>query len=265
MKLVQYSRYLLQIIALVIFCHQSRTAVEKYLSNMTVASVEYLSWKEMPDIAVNMWLCATDQYDEEKGKAHGYDHIYAWYMGKDPLGNGSVLDWAGSSNLSSTAFKQELFPIDYDTVGFAKHYPHPSKALLKNISFEAFMVNIGRCIAIDGLKKPTAPTYDLSNNTESYNLYIFDQKEPSLCGLSETSLFGDPITSTARQNLVKFYKIKLEVIEWNSGSYQCTQYNQADESQGWKFMSCSHGQELGQQASWLLMGCMHKSEQPIRS
>ena len=26
-------------------------------------------------------------------------------------------------------------------------------------------------------------------------------------------------------------------------------------SQGWKFMSCSHCQELGQQASWLLIGC----------
>ena len=34
---------------------------------------------------------------------------------------------------------------------------------------------------------------------------------------------------------------------------------------GWKFMSCSHCQELCQQASWLLIGCMHKSEKPIRS
>ena len=25
--------------------------------------------------------------------------------------------------------------------------------------------------------------------------------------------------------------------------------------QGWKFMSCSHCKELGQQASWLLIGC----------
>ena len=28
------------------------------------------------------------------------------------------------------------------------------------------------------------------------------------------------------------------------------------EQQGWKFMSCSHGQELGQQGSWLLIGCI---------
>ena len=27
-----------------------------------------------------------------------------------------------------------------------------------------------------------------------------------------------------------------------------------EHSQGWKFMSCSHGQELCQQASWLLIG-----------
>ena len=32
----------------------------------------------------------------------------------------------------------------------------------------------------------------------------------------------------------------------------------------WKFMSCSHCQELRQQTSWLLIGCT-KSEQPIRS
>ena len=35
--------------------------------------------------------------------------------------------------------------------------------------------------------------------------------------------------------------------------------------QGRKFMSCSHCQELCQQASWLLIGCMHKIDQPIRS
>ena len=31
-------------------------------------------------------------------------------------------------------------------------------------------------------------------------------------------------------------------------------------NQGWKFMSCSHCQELGQQASWLLIDWLHKSE-----
>ena len=35
-------------------------------------------------------------------------------------------------------------------------------------------------------------------------------------------------------------------------------------SQGWKFMSCSHSQELCQQTSWLLIG-WHKSEQSIKS
>ena len=34
--------------------------------------------------------------------------------------------------------------------------------------------------------------------------------------------------------------------------------------QGWKFMSCSHCQELGQQANWLLIGCT-RSGQSIRS
>ena len=32
-------------------------------------------------------------------------------------------------------------------------------------------------------------------------------------------------------------------------------------SQGWKFMSCSHCQELGQQASWLLTGCTRVNNQ----
>ena len=36
---------------------------------------------------------------------------------------------------------------------------------------------------------------------------------------------------------------------------------EVEESQGWKFVSCSHCQELCQQASWLL----HKSEQPTSS
>ena len=32
--------------------------------------------------------------------------------------------------------------------------------------------------------------------------------------------------------------------------------------QGWKFMSCSHCQELCQQASWLLIGCTRVNNQP---
>ena len=31
--------------------------------------------------------------------------------------------------------------------------------------------------------------------------------------------------------------------------------------QGWKFMSCSHCQKLGQQASWLLIGCTRVKNQ----
>ena len=31
--------------------------------------------------------------------------------------------------------------------------------------------------------------------------------------------------------------------------------------QGWKFMSSSHGQELGQQVSWLLIGCTRVNNQ----
>ena len=31
--------------------------------------------------------------------------------------------------------------------------------------------------------------------------------------------------------------------------------------QGWKFISCSHCQELGQQASWLLIGCTRVNNQ----
>ena len=32
--------------------------------------------------------------------------------------------------------------------------------------------------------------------------------------------------------------------------------------QGWKFMSCSHSQELGQSTSWLLIGCTIVNNQP---
>ena len=32
-------------------------------------------------------------------------------------------------------------------------------------------------------------------------------------------------------------------------------------SQGWKFMSCSHCQGLGQQTSWLLIGCTRVNNQ----
>ena len=38
-----------------------------------------------------------------------------------------------------------------------------------------------------------------------------------------------------------------------------------DDDQGWKFMSCSHCQELDQQASKLASDWLNKSEQPIRS
>ena len=31
--------------------------------------------------------------------------------------------------------------------------------------------------------------------------------------------------------------------------------------QGWKFMSCRHSQELGQQASWLVIGCTSVNNQ----
>ena len=31
--------------------------------------------------------------------------------------------------------------------------------------------------------------------------------------------------------------------------------------QGWKFTSCSHCQELGQQVSWLLIGCTRVNDQ----
>ena len=34
-----------------------------------------------------------------------------------------------------------------------------------------------------------------------------------------------------------------------------------DPEQGWKFMNCSHGHELGQQASWLLIGCTRVNNQ----
>ena len=49
--------------------------------------------------------------------------------------------------------------------------------------------------------------------------------------------------------------------------WQCRAYIGWKSVQGWKFMSCSDCQELGQQASWLLIGYMrvnnHQSESQV--
>ena len=57
---------------------------------------------------------------------------------------------------------------------------------------------------------------------------------------------------------VPYAKIKIRYLNKNDLTQACWETDQGvleEAGLGWKYMNCSHCQELSQQASWLVIGC----------
>ena len=181
MRVLVCFRYALQLVALVIFLYQLSTAVHKYTSNMTVATVQLVPWKSMKDLSVNLWICALNQYDQKAGLEMGYEYVYAWYAGTTlVMNNGSILNWGGSKNLSSEAAKHQLFPTNYENIGFGyRDLGGSNEDSLKNNSNEEFLFNTGRCRVIKDLKNVIAATYALTDNNGSHQFFVVEKSQSS--------------------------------------------------------------------------------------
>ena len=79
--------------------------------------------------------------------------------------------------------------------------------------------------------------------------------------LTFTTQIGKCIEFLPPNNLAKRNQLTIEVPQAESFIVYLTDPNWAIYTQGRKFMSCCHRQELGQQASWLLIGCTRVNNQ----
>ena len=92
----------------------------------------------------------------------------------------------------------------------------------------------------------------LCSEGQSYNTYMHEEAEGYRVVVgNQTMVFekeNDPsvLRATSPGKLIK---------------YLVTDGEQVSRDQGWIFFSCSHCQELCQQASWLLIGCTRVNNQ----
>ena len=159
---------------------------------------------------------------------------------------------------------KQVFNTNYDDI-----YYH---GIRLGVRIEEVLMGIhGRCLRIHG-SDLIAPYLALLNITAGLNGYIMDKTHAVACGGIRKTFMGDAITYSEEGPNMKVYTVSLEVTHLNPVTDECGHYGPGEAfnthadciedtinrrmlaALGWKFMSCSHCQELCQQASWLLIG-----------
>ena len=188
-------RHLLQVVAVILFLIQMKIAIEKYLSNPTVAKISHKKYQEVQPPTIT--ICPADQYDHFASKNLGYRLRYDFLIGNVSAGYAT---WGGVRNISFNESRKLLFKANFDGV-FADD---DDDKILKLI--EKFILPYGHCKQIENIKN--LEKIYIHTNTTDLKIFVTDPAKSYYYRLSETSIEGDSLHLAPDLNFTIKHRLK---------------------------------------------------------
>ena len=257
MEKLKAVRFVIQLLAFMIFCYQMINAVYKFLEHETGQT--YII-KTIDEIQLPLMLvCERDQYDWDAAKELGYKYRRPLYKGL----LGENISWGGNKNQTFIEVLKTIYKHKYDGIKFkqgtnrnAKFFPSFNEDYSTT-----FVYPHGFCISLENITRPK-PGEELIVQIRfmfnaSLDIYITDPSKRVYYAISEASFTGDRIGYAVDEDLgnrALYYHLEVEerVLNKDNPDEDCTDYG--SESHPGSYADCF---DAAHQAEFFpLLGCM---------